>query len=251
MKLTQWQLFKTCSLMFLASKNIHDMLAEVFGFEKFVEITAEYEIRGKYCDLAIKMDDKIQYLIEVKAIGTTLKINHIKQVVNYGVNKGVQWVVLTNGIIWQLYKIKFQRPIERDLVSTLNFLEVNPRKKKDQEKLFLLSKRGLGKSIREEYYERVKNVNRFVVSAIVLSENVINLIKRDIRKLSSGLKVESDEIEKILRNEVIKRDVMEDEETLKAINKVKRINKKVIKHGKKMEKKQVKLPEALKPTESE
>ncbi len=32
---------------------IKDMLAEVFGFDKYLEITSEYAIRGTYCDLAI------------------------------------------------------------------------------------------------------------------------------------------------------------------------------------------------------
>ena len=42
------------------------------------------------------MNNKIQYLIEAKAIGTTLKPTHIKQAVDYGANEGVDWVILTN-----------------------------------------------------------------------------------------------------------------------------------------------------------
>lgn len=198
-----------------------DILAEVFGFEKYLEITSEYAIRSTYCDLAIKIDEKIQYLIEVKAIGHTLKENHLRQIVDYGANKGVQWVVLTNGITWELYKIRFERPIVHELVSSFNFLELNPRKKEDQEKLFLLSKKGL-LSAREEYYERVQSVNRFVIGAIILSKPIVSAIKRDIRKLSSGVKVEDTEIEKILRNEVLKRDVIVGDEASEAINRVRR-----------------------------
>ncbi|UYM16353.1 hypothetical protein [Endozoicomonas euniceicola] len=33
---------------------ITDMLEEVFGFDKYSEITREFAIRGDYCDLAIK-----------------------------------------------------------------------------------------------------------------------------------------------------------------------------------------------------
>ena len=32
---------------------IKDMLSEVFGYDKYSEITSEYAIRGTYCDLAI------------------------------------------------------------------------------------------------------------------------------------------------------------------------------------------------------
>ena len=44
---------------------IVDILARVFGFDKYTEITKEQAIRGTYCDLAIKLDGKIKYLIEV------------------------------------------------------------------------------------------------------------------------------------------------------------------------------------------
>jgi len=189
---------------------VQDILAEVFGFEKYVDITSEYAIRGTFCDLAIKMDDKIQYLVEVKAIGHTLKEHHLKQAVDYGVNKGVQWVVLTNAIVWELHRIKFERPVAHERLSSFNFLDLNARKKEDQEKLFLLSRRGLLRA-RDEYYERVQSVNRFILGALILSDPIMSAIRRDIRKLSSGLKVDLKEIEKILRNEVLKRDVIEGE----------------------------------------
>jgi len=203
-----------------------DMLAEVFGFEKYLEITSEYAIRGTYCDLAIKMGDKIQYLLEVKAIGLTLKAAHLKQAIDYGANQGVEWVVLTNGIMWELYKIRFEKPINYDLVSSFNFLELSPRKAEDQEKLFLLSKRGISQSVREDYYERVQSVNRFVIGALLLSESIVGAIRRDLRKFSSGIKVENKEIEEILRNEVLKRDVIEGEEASKAASRVKKLSSK-------------------------
>ena len=43
---------------------VTDMLAEVFGYEKYSEITSEYAIRGTYCDLAIKLEGVLQTLIE-------------------------------------------------------------------------------------------------------------------------------------------------------------------------------------------
>lgn len=85
---------------------IGDILSNVFGFDKYAEVTSEQSIRGTYCDLAVKLDGSIKYLIEVKAIGMTLKENHLRQAVNYGANQGIPWVVLTNGIDWEIYKIK-------------------------------------------------------------------------------------------------------------------------------------------------
>ena len=68
---------------------VADMLANVFGFDKYTEITSEQAIRGTYCDLAIKTDGKVKYLIEVKAIGIDLKDSHLRQALNYGANEGI------------------------------------------------------------------------------------------------------------------------------------------------------------------
>jgi hypothetical protein len=48
---------------------ITDMLSDIFGYDKYSEITSECSIRGTWCDLGIKIDGAFQYLIEVKAIG--------------------------------------------------------------------------------------------------------------------------------------------------------------------------------------
>ena len=113
---------------------ITDMLAGVFGFDKYTELTSEQAIRGTYCDLAIKLDGNIKYLIEVKAIGIALKDNHLRQAIGYGATHGIQWVVLTNGINWQIYKIKFEKPVDYDLVCSFDFTELNSRKQEDQNK---------------------------------------------------------------------------------------------------------------------
>ncbi|MEE8578105.1 MAG: restriction endonuclease subunit R, partial [candidate division Zixibacteria bacterium] len=39
---------------------VTDMLDEIFGYDKYTEITTEFAIRGTYCDLAVKIKDKVQ-----------------------------------------------------------------------------------------------------------------------------------------------------------------------------------------------
>ena len=136
---------------------LKDVLSEVFGYDKYVELTGEFAIRGTYCDLAVRIDDKVQFLVEVKAIGIDLKENHMRQALDYGANHGIQWIVLSNGIEWQLYRIRFEKPINYDLVYAFDFTAINPRAEKDRESLFLISKEGLAKNVREEFYEKVQN----------------------------------------------------------------------------------------------
>ncbi len=201
---------------------VQDMLAEVYGFDKYAEVTSEYAIRGTYCDLAVKVEGKVQYLIEVKSVGLSLKDTHVRQVVDYGTRQGIQWVVCTNGIDWQLHKLRFERPVTHELVVSFDFLQLNRKSASDQEKLFLLSKRGLSKAAREEYYERVQCLNRHVIASLLLTEPHLSAIRRDIRRLSSGLRVKLGEIETILRADVLKRGAIEGAEAAKADSRVKK-----------------------------
>ncbi len=200
---------------------VTDMLGSVFGFDKYSEITSEQAIRGTYCDLAVKTDGTIKYLIEVKAIGLTLKENHLKQAIDYGANQGITWVVLTNGTCWEAYRIIFHKPIESELVFRLDFLDLSPRKRAEHDLLFLLCREGLSKEAIKEYHERAQSVNRFVVAAIIQSEPLLRAIRRELKRIAPKAKVDTDEIEGLLPD-ILKRDVIEGEAAKRARHLVKK-----------------------------
>jgi hypothetical protein len=81
---------------------LNDVFADVFGYDKYFKVTSEFSIRGTFCDLAIKLENKIEVLIEAKAPGIELKDPQIKQAVDYAANQRVDRVVLTNGIQWEV-----------------------------------------------------------------------------------------------------------------------------------------------------
>ncbi|MEI6125054.1 MAG: type I restriction enzyme HsdR N-terminal domain-containing protein [Pseudomonadota bacterium] len=208
---------------------IGDILSEVFGYDKYLEVTSELCIHGTYCDLAIKIDSKIQFLIEAKAIGLELKDNHLRQAVDYGSKQGIQWVVLTNGILWQIYKIRFEQPISYDLVCFFNFFELNTRKTEDKDKLFIMCKEGLEKNARDEFHEKVQSINRFMIGALLLTDEMTNIIKRELKKISPNITVNVDEVKILLENEVMKRDVLEGDGAIKAKNRIKRFYGRAVK----------------------
>jgi len=57
---------------------IADILSDVFGYKKYVEITTEFAIRGTYVDLAVKVGNEVRFLVEAKAVGVALKDLHVK-----------------------------------------------------------------------------------------------------------------------------------------------------------------------------
>jgi len=204
---------------------VTDMLAEVFGWNKYSEITSEQAIRGTFCDLAVVVDGSVQYLIEVKAVGISLKENHLRQAINYGANHGVPWVVLTNGVDWQVYRIVFEQPISHELVFEFDFLGLSARKKDDHELLYLLCRSGVNKDAIKQYHERVQVVNRFVVAAIIQSEPALNVIRRELRRMAKDTKISTDDIEALLPD-VLKRDVLEGDAVARAKKQVARASQK-------------------------
>jgi len=213
---------------------IYDMLEDIFGYEKLSEITSEYKIKGTYCDLAIKVDDKDEFLIEIKAIGKQLTEDHLRQVINYAAKQDDHWVILTNGLIWQVHKVGNKTPIESELVCELDFHSLGRRSEEDQEKLFVICKEGImdrEKDAREQFHKKSSARSRFLIGALLMSDEVVFTIRKELRKVTKGILVEPEDIRKILENEVIKRDVLEGEEAKISQNQVKKHYKKISKEN--------------------
>ncbi|MBK3662694.1 hypothetical protein JJE66_15790 [Bradyrhizobium diazoefficiens] len=62
---------------------VNDMLFDICGYDKYLHVTSQYAIRGTYVDLAVKVDDHIRFIIDVKAIWIDLKDAHVKQAIDY------------------------------------------------------------------------------------------------------------------------------------------------------------------------
>ena len=198
-----------------------DMLNEVFGFNKRNEITQEYTIRKEFCDVAVKIKGKVRYLVEVKAIGKTLRKDYIKQAVDYGANAGIEWVVLTNGVDWQVYRIVLESKeppkLAHEQVCALNFLDMKAKNPKHQETLFMLCRQGVNKpkALFEELYEHQQVVNKHTIAALMMDEEVHKIIARELKKLGQNAKPDKEEIAKIIK-QIIMPGLVADEKTASA-----------------------------------
>jgi hypothetical protein len=190
---------------------VTDVLQDVFGYDKYSETTSEHAIRGTFCDLAIKIDGTLEILIEVKAIDLDLKDNFVKQAVDYAANQGVDWVVLTNGVSWRIYKVTFAKPIDHELVLELNLLDMSHRNAQHVELLAMLSKEGWQKARIGEYHAQKQALSRFCLGALLLSDSILDVVRRELKRISPGIKIGNEEIKNVLLQEVIKRDVIEGE----------------------------------------
>ncbi|HOB81536.1 MAG TPA: hypothetical protein PLJ33_02055 [Peptococcaceae bacterium] len=95
--------------------------------------------------------------------------------------------------------------------------------------LYCISKEGLGKSLLEEYHLQKQASSRFLIGQIILSDTVINSIKKTLKKVLPDAKITDDEISAVLFNEVLKREVLEGEKAKEAKRKINKALKATVK----------------------
>ena len=205
---------------------IKDIFADCFGYDKYQELKSEQPVRGKYCDLAVYIDEKLKLLIEIKSPGLELRPQHVQQAVEYGANKGIEWVVLTNSVKWHLYRIKFGKPFQHEEFSSFDFLEINPKNGEDLDKLYLLCREGVLSNAMKAYYEYFQVMNRYILAQILLTPPIVDAVRKEFNKLFPGNKSEREKITAILSKEVLKVEVLDSDKAKEAERKIKSTVKK-------------------------
>jgi hypothetical protein len=188
---------------------IKDMLTDIFGYDKYTELTGEQQIRGTFCDLAIKVEGKIYYLAEVKSAGTNLNDNHLRQAINYGAHQGIEWVILSNAIEWKVYRIKFGQPIDYEEVFNFDVTKLSSRSGDDLSKLYMLCRESISSDSLADYHRHAQIVNRYIVAELLQSDAMIGTLRRELRKLFDGVKATEEDLRLILTSDVMKRDTID------------------------------------------
>lgn len=209
---------------------ITDILCDIFGYDKYENITSEFAIKKTFCDLAIRLNDKIPLLLECKSAGTDLKNDHVRQATNYAADSGIEWVILTNGIVWKVFKVIFSKPIEKELVYEFNFCDINAKKQSDIEMLYYLCKEAFAKNSKaniDDFYAQKQIFNRYMIGQIMLTDTAIDSIRKTIRKLYPEIKTDNEELYNIISTEIFKREIVEGESADEASKAIKKIERKI------------------------
>jgi len=204
---------------------ITDFLADVLGYDKYSELTTEFAVRSTFCDLAIKVEGELQYLIEVKSAGTDLRDNHLRQAIDYAANQGIEGVILTNGSCWHVHRVYFEQPIRSEMVLSIDMLDSGVKTAQLVRDLSLLSREAACAGTMTKYWKQKEATSRFVVGQLLLAEPTLRLLSREIRVLSGGVRVAPEHLAELLRSEILKRDVLEGERAEVAAKLVRRVTR--------------------------
>jgi hypothetical protein len=112
-------------------------LFEIFGHRANPEVTPHHVDSEAFIDLSTTAFS-LPFLLESKAIGLPLDHKYLNQTVSHAYKKSLEWLVLTNGQTWRLYKVIFSKPIDQVLITEIDLLTINPEAVEESKGLFML-----------------------------------------------------------------------------------------------------------------
>jgi len=186
------------------------ILTEALGWDPFQNLTGEHRIKGQYCDFAIKQESSLFAIIEVKAAAIQLSPRHLYQAVGYAANEGVDWVVLTNGADWQVYRVIFAKPVSQDLVFEVSLLDEETAPARKAELLYLISAEAQRADELDAYYEKKAALSGTNIAKALLGQKMLSALRLEMRRLH-GHNVSPQELATLLVSDVFRPDVQGDE----------------------------------------
>ena len=181
---------------------VTDFLCDGLGFDKYADLTTEYQVKGEFADYGVRIDKQIVAFIEVKRIATKLAPKHLRQVEMYAVNEGVEWVILTNGGVWQVYHLTGGLPVMIDLALEADLLSEESAGQKASQ-LFYLTHESLKRRQIDELWKAKRATSPKSLSDVLLSDTVTDAIRRELRR-QTGHNVEDKEIVRLLKKTVLR-----------------------------------------------
>ncbi len=162
--------------------RLRSFFERVLGYDGETEISSETEMKGKYIDLCLKIDTHICMLVEAKAAAMQLRVRHIDQAKHYASENGFRWVLLTNGVEWNLYHVTFD---EDDGIEYSPAFAVSLADRKDLNEaaktLAILHRRSIAKGELERFWDRKSALCAGSIGKAIFHESVLRVLRREIR----------------------------------------------------------------------
>jgi hypothetical protein len=185
---------------------ITDFLCEGLGYDKYEDLTTEYRVRGEFADYGIRVEKQLVAFIEVKRCTTKLGPKHLRQVEMYAVNEGVEWMILTNGQVWQVYHLTAGLPVTIDRALEVDLLADGGVVQK-VDSLFYLTREAFKRRLIDDLWRTKAATSPKSLSSILTSDTILEQIRKELRR-QTGHNIDSEKIGELLRQTVIRSEIV-------------------------------------------
>lgn len=181
---------------------VTDFLCYGLGYDKYADLTTEYEVKGDFADYGVRIDKDLVAFIEVKRCATKLSVKHLRQVQMYAVNEGVEWLILTNGAAWQVWHLTGGLPVALDLAFEVDLLgSETPAQKANQ--LFYLSREALKRRLMDDLWKAKRATSPASLAGVITSTVVLDAIRKELRR-RSGRNMDAKDLGALLKETVLR-----------------------------------------------
>jgi predicted type IV restriction endonuclease len=167
---------------------------DVLGYDAMTEISREASVKEKYVDVALKIDGVVKLLVEAKAAGTVLRHKHIEQAQSYAANSNIRWVLLTNGVAWNLYHLTFEEGIEAVLAFSADLTQDGDG---CAETLALLHRQSVKRGDLDSYWEQRAALSAASIGRALFMEDSLRFVRREIRR-REGVLIDEEDLAKAI-----------------------------------------------------
>lgn len=186
---------------------VTDVLCDLLGYDKYSDLTTEYMIRGEFADYGIRIDGTMLAMVEVKRCTTKLSVRHLRQLEMYAVNEGTEWLVLTSGVAWQVYRLIPGMPVTIDLVLEVDLLSDSDSLAKKADGLVYLSREFLKRGKLDEIWQVTAATASDKLAEVMLSEAVLLEARRELRR-RTGYVIDAGDLGRLVRDNVIRAEIL-------------------------------------------
>jgi len=143
----------------------------------------------------------------VKRVTSKLAAKQLRQVEMYAVNEGVEWAILTNGAVWQVYHLGTRTPIEIDLALEVDLLGDQTLGQKTDD-LFYLTRESMKRRQIDELWQARRATSPKSLANVITSDAVVEAVRKELRRQTSH-RAETNDVRALLRETVIRPECFE------------------------------------------
>lgn len=180
---------------------VTDILCEGLDYDKFRDLTTEYMVRQDFADYGVRIDKQLVAFIEVKRISQKLNERHLRQVQMYAVNEGIEWMVLTNGAVWQAYHLTGGLPVIVNMAFEIDLLGPAPLEEK-AELMFLLHREALKRRRIDESWKHRAATEPKALLELILSDTMLEQIRKEVKR-RTGITTTPEALGEVIRTEIV------------------------------------------------
>ncbi len=182
------------------------MLGDMLGYDPFFDVTAEVSMRGLCADYAVMTEERLRFLVIVKAIGVQPNATNLLNLSGTNAPAYVQWALLSNADVWTCYRLGVGADRHAELVFRTALLDPVPIEEKTA-LFFLLSKEGAQQDALTQYWEKMRVLHPGRLASLVLSDEVLNLLRRELQR-TANYRIDRQSLHDLLVRDVLRPEVV-------------------------------------------